>query len=516
MRDENGRSPLAFGIKNSDIEMVKALCKGQYNLRDCQDRMYDAMEWAVEVSALNVLRFLLDISPQSINKPDKYGRTLTHMAARKKSLEVLTLLESGAAVNVSDGAKRTPLHDAAHWESVQTVQKLIESGANVNEADEDEQTPLHWAAEVNNTMGLAVLIEANASINVRDREQRTPLHLATHHGHIRVVERLLKENADIHTVDDRGRSPLHTAAVNAWMAIAKLFLENGASPDQVDGSSDTALRLAIESLDASTVQLMLDRGADVKIKGRDGHSCLGLASGYGLATALEMLFDVGSSSASGTDWDFKDVVAAYWEAIINQSIKTFEVLVKKERRLLDELSGERFTSLETCLYNRGECGEEELIAIHLLELGAEPFKRHMVDRKSGFELGIITRGKVKEKFIDCCLERISKDLSSNTFDLGFKELRIVAELDKPELWGKLKPLREAASNVTDHDGWTLDHFIHQSATRLPMQLKDALALKPTRTPTGLVLPPMWARPWIQTKDLVETAPSKLQASFACK
>ena len=258
---------------------------------------------------------------------------------------------------------------------------------------------------------------------------------------------------------------------------------------------------------------MLDRGADFKINRRDGLSCLGLASGYGLGTILEMLLGIGSSSISGRDWDFEDVVAAYWQAITKHQLETFKILVKKERRLRDEVSNEGFPSLETCLRNRGQDRQEEPIAVCLLEFGADPFQRRQEDLKSGFELGIISRRSLKQRFVNACLERVSKSPSPTTSGLGFKELRIATELDTPDLWEMLKPLRDAASGMIDQDGWSLDHFIYQSADRIPKQLRGVLSLKPTRTPTGLVLPPTWLPPNTDIEALGNIAPSRLQASF---
>ena len=83
-RDWDGRPLLFFAIENNNIDMVKVLCIGRYNLQDSQDRMHPALEWAVESSALDVLRFLLDISSESINKIGKYGQRLTYKAVEKK------------------------------------------------------------------------------------------------------------------------------------------------------------------------------------------------------------------------------------------------------------------------------------------------------------------------------------------------------------------------------------------------------------------------------------------------
>ena len=90
-RDFNGRPPLCFAMKNNDIEMVMALCKGRHNLQDSQDRMRLALEWAVESSALDVLHFLSNMSSESINKIGKYGQTLIHKAVEEESFEIFTV-----------------------------------------------------------------------------------------------------------------------------------------------------------------------------------------------------------------------------------------------------------------------------------------------------------------------------------------------------------------------------------------------------------------------------------------
>ena len=111
---------------------------------------------------------------------------------------------------------------------------------------------------------------------------------------------------------------------------------------------------------------------------------------------------------------------------------------------------------------------------------------------------------------------MSKDYSSAARDLGFRELRIAAKLDEPDLWKKLEPLRETASTVIDHDNWSLDHFTYQSANRIPAQLGDRGPLKSTRTPTKLVAWPMWLPPDMDLENLLQIAPSGLQVSFACE
>lgn len=547
-QDDDGRPPLYYAIVQKDITMVKLLCRDRPSLRDSQDRMHPALQWAVQYSALDVLAFLLNISSDSVNKLDRHGDSITHEAAQLESLEILLLLlESGADVNLPDGLGRTALHEAASAGRVQNMRALIGKGAEVDKADKDNKTPLHMASECEDVGAVTVLLETKAAINVQIDKQRTPLYLAACSGRVQAVERLLEKNADVKLVDNEGWSPLHAAADNLeiakilvthgadvdlqkrdlwtplhlathWRktAVAELLVEKGANTNQINGSGYTALHLAIMERDAVLVQLMLDKGADVKIKTIDGLSCLSLAVDEDCHEILEPLLGVGKPSAFSVVWDSEDMVAAYWRAIKSHFPKSVDVLVKKEGRLMDEISEHGFRGLETCLRDRTDKGEEEPIAIRFLELGANPFQRRQADQQSAFELGIISREKTKLEFMDICLQWVPEDFSSTASDLGFKELRIAAELDKPDLWRKLEPLREAASEATDSDGWSLDHFIHQSAGRVPAHLKDKLPLQPTRMPTGLVLPSMWLPPDIDIGARIEIAPSGPEASFACE
>ena len=544
--DCDGKTPLYHAINNNDLEMVKALGP---DLLNSEDRFHPALEWAVQSSALDVLVFLLDISSESVNKPDSDGGTIIHMAAKMNSLGVLTALleaKSKLSINLPGKLKRSPLHSAAKAGQVQNMRYLIQKGAEVDNADDDKQTPLHMAAMYGRVKAVTVLLEAKADLDLQDSEKRTPLYLAAYNGYVDTVEILLNDNADVKLVSDGGWSPLHIAAdsmeitkklivhgadVNlrnkdmwtplhvaiTWrkMAVAKLLVEKEANPNDGNADGNTALHLAVRENATNLVQLMLKKGANFKIRTRDGLSCLTLAVSNYSVTILDVLLDAQRHSPAGKVWDLEDLVAAYWRAIEMDYREALKVLVKKEGQLLDELSNEGFTGLDTCLYNRRDNCEEEQVAICLLNLGADPFKRRQVDQKSAFELGIISRLKPKLGFMDACLKRIPEDLSTASC-LGFKELRIATELPNLDLWLRLEPLREAFSKVIDHDGWSLDHFIHQSADRLPMQPRTIPPLKPTRSPTGLVIRPMWRLPVPETEAPMRIAPSRLQVSFARK
>ena len=229
-------------------------------------------------------------------------------------------------------------------------------------------------------------------------------------GYAQVLKRLLEEEADVRIVGDQGWSPLHAAADNLEIAriliahgaevnlqkkdlwtplhlatswsetvVTKFLVEDGATFDQIGSDGKTTLHLAIIDNNASLCQLMLNKGTDLKIKTREGLLCLSLAIGSNSYEVLKMLLSTGSLSASGIVWDLEDITAAYWRAIEKHSLDSLNVLVKKEGRLLDEVSNNGFTGLETCLHNLIESHKEEKMAVRLLKLGAYPFKRRQAD-----------------------------------------------------------------------------------------------------------------------------------------
>ena len=60
---------------------------------------------------------------------------------------VRTLLKEGVDINVAAADGSTPLHWAAHWDDLETVDLLLKARANVNAANDHGVTPLDLASE---------------------------------------------------------------------------------------------------------------------------------------------------------------------------------------------------------------------------------------------------------------------------------------------------------------------------------------------------------------------------------
>eukprot|EP01135_Chromosphaera_perkinsii_P001290 Nk52_evm17s164 gene=Nk52_evmTU17s164 len=89
--------------------------------------------------------------------------------------EVMKVLRDGTDVNASDEKGRTALHLAATKKSTQIVEVLVTFGANVNCKDKNGNTPLHLASCTSNTQIVTLLLKSGCDVKQMDNKGRTPL-----------------------------------------------------------------------------------------------------------------------------------------------------------------------------------------------------------------------------------------------------------------------------------------------------------------------------------------------------
>ena len=101
------------------------------------------------------------------------------------------LIRNGAAVNVRDNKKLTPLHSRISQGNLTVIKPLIQYGADVDARDNKDSSPGHLAL-ANGSFNIAeVLIQRGANVTVQDNESSTYFHLALVNGNFNAVELLL-------------------------------------------------------------------------------------------------------------------------------------------------------------------------------------------------------------------------------------------------------------------------------------------------------------------------------------
>lgn len=89
------------------------------------------------------LVFLIDQGADP-NMQNGIGETLLYVATGNRGGPAVTrvLLLAGASTAIKNNSGRTPLHNAASWCTVESVQMLLDAGADPYLVDNDGRTPL--------------------------------------------------------------------------------------------------------------------------------------------------------------------------------------------------------------------------------------------------------------------------------------------------------------------------------------------------------------------------------------
>ncbi|MBN3280355.1 PP16B inhibitor, partial [Polyodon spathula] len=136
---------------NSDGNMPYDLCEDDPTLdiiemamtnRGITQEMINEVRVAVEKRMISDIQELLQ-SHQDLNKTDKQGATLLHIAAANGYIQAAELLlEHGARVNIRDFDGWLPLHAAACWGQIQVAELLVSHGASLNAKTYLDETPI--------------------------------------------------------------------------------------------------------------------------------------------------------------------------------------------------------------------------------------------------------------------------------------------------------------------------------------------------------------------------------------
>uniref|UniRef100_A0A8C8JHA6 Poly [ADP-ribose] polymerase n=1 Tax=Oncorhynchus tshawytscha TaxID=74940 RepID=A0A8C8JHA6_ONCTS len=269
-RDTAGRksTPLHFAAGFGRRDVVDYLLQNGANVHARDEGGLVSLHNACSFGHSEVVNLLLHHGADA-NSRDNWSYTPLHEAATKGKSDVcIVLLQHGAEPTIRNTDGRTAL-DLAE-ESTKAVltgeyrkDDLLESARSGNEdklmalltplnvnchASDGRKvihsSPLHLAAGYNRVKTVQLLLKHGADVHAKDKGDLVPLHNSCSYGHYEVTEILVKHGACVNAMDLWQFTPLHEAASKNRVDVCSLLVSYGADPTFLNCHNQCAIDLS--------------------------------------------------------------------------------------------------------------------------------------------------------------------------------------------------------------------------------------------------------------------------------
>lgn len=331
-KTNRGCTPLHLGmmVRYADASIMDLLITQGADINAQGVHGYTPLHCAVHKNDWVKLRsFLLDCEPDS-NIRDHKGRTPLHLAAKRSSPKVLSVLLDYRIIkdiNAATSTGDTPLKLAIMSGNMKKVEILINNGAHCGKAvdyDFDIMSGrasdslsisrlvsdigcMFEAARDNDALRVLYYIYQGVTINAKDSGGKTLLHYAAQYGNKQLMKHLLSHRIRLMEKTTDGSTALHLALIHNQYAMADMLIKH--AHDKLDPDSlirfleaksghdqRTALHLAA-SLDCyddalKIVESLIQLGVTYDPKDRAGYTPAALAKCNSLRQYFKTIDDL--------------------------------------------------------------------------------------------------------------------------------------------------------------------------------------------------------------------------------
>ena len=264
IKDNFGRTPFTVAWQYGQPELMD-LCRDSGTNREADStqciKLEDLPIWSlVTLRRLDLIEaaFALHKADLSIREPGT-NNTVLHCAIMDNRIDEVreinrayilrALLAVGSiSPNETNNFKRTPLHFAAVFNSVEATEVLLEYGPKLDEIDRFDLTPLMIALTDENYDIAIVLVAADAKLDGKKVDLNKMLLEAVERQNVKAVEKLILAGADRMAQDEYGRTADMLARQSddgellSILQSAKSFLYPGKKMDEIKAQKDIPFR----------------------------------------------------------------------------------------------------------------------------------------------------------------------------------------------------------------------------------------------------------------------------------
>ena len=212
-QDKDGRTALHIAAETGYVDAAQWLLDRGANFLLCDKYGKNSAHVAAEVYCRRIINMVFDSNVREYGR-DHQGRGFLHflVAWADQEFVIEAIVKKRMLVDITDRARRTPLHYAVMHSNIGSTLALLSRGAAINKADNNYCTALHYAIR-NGNLELIELLQAHgADFQRTNLFDQTCWQIGMLSARPKVVEcflRLKLSARDVSRADNFGRTPFY-------------------------------------------------------------------------------------------------------------------------------------------------------------------------------------------------------------------------------------------------------------------------------------------------------------------